>query len=287
MRTIDRLRYEFGVPIEYEEIRRGYYLTRNDFSFAILPPSREELMALCIVADLAQLMGDISVCKAIEALWTRVATGRSDVERSRVRERLLVEPEVLASLSGVNLLYLLVMCQQDNLLRVQYKSPWMHGNGVEYIGRFERVRANKGRLHVVCICADGSRVVLDSAFIQDMGVLSGDISHSLSSCPVACPDEAWYSGDGGWSGANTEVVEVTISAPASRYYGTQVWCRDQRDSWEGETLVRTFSSVVSVELAARLLSLGRAVVSIRPASILERLRTDVANLGRLYVDLES
>ena len=37
MRTIDRLRYEFGVPIDYDESNRGYYLTNPDFSFASLP----------------------------------------------------------------------------------------------------------------------------------------------------------------------------------------------------------------------------------------------------------
>ena len=41
MRTIDRLRYEFGVPIEYDESQRGYFLSNPNFSFASLPPGKD------------------------------------------------------------------------------------------------------------------------------------------------------------------------------------------------------------------------------------------------------
>ncbi len=286
MRTIDRLRYEFGVPIEYEEIHRGYYLTRADFTLAIPPASREELFVLCLALDLALFTGDTSIRGAIDALWARLAIGRSDVEREQFRERIIIEPVVALEESGIDLLRLLVICHREDLVRVRYRSPWLKGDGVDYVGRLVRIRVAHGRVHVLFVCSNGVHAVLNAAFIVSMVALPDDMPDGAALCPVGAPDEAWYSGDGEWSGGITEVVEVRIAAPASRYYGAQVWQPDQEDTWEGDTLVRRFSSAVSIELAGRILSLGRAVVSVKPDWVLEELRIDVANLRRLYAALD-
>ncbi len=281
MRTIDRLRYEFGVPIEYEDTHRGYYLTQADFTLSILPPSRDELFALCVVSDLATLFGDTSIRSVMDGLWTRVAIGRSDVERERVREKMVLEAQVVSHRTGVDMLQLLGMCHYETLMRVRYRSPWMQGDGVEYIGRFERMRVANARAHGIFVCVDGTQVVLNASFIVDVRVLNGQKADSMATCPALCPDDAWYAGHGRWSGSVTEAIEVTIAAPASRYYGAQIWQADQEDFWEGDTLTRRFSSVISVELAERILSLGRAIVSVRPEWVLEELKLDVANLSRL------
>lgn len=286
VRTIDRLRYEFGVPIEYEETYRGYYLTHADFTLSILPPSREELFALCLVSDLAVLLGDSSICTVIDALWARVALGRSDIERERVRERVVIEGQVLSHRPGIDLLRLLAMCHHDSLMRVQYRSPWMHGDGVEYIGRFERVRVANARAHAIFVCANGTRVVLNSSFIVGVDALKGEQDDLVAACPELCPDEVWYAGDGAWSGAVTEAIEITIAAPASHYYGAQVWHAAQEDVWDGDILRRRFPSAVSVELAERILGLRRAVVAVRPEWVLEQLKIDVANLTQLVTRLE-
>jgi biotin operon repressor len=281
MRTIDRLRYEFGVPIEYEDTHRGYYLTQSDYTLSILPPSREELLVLCLVSDLALLIGDTSVQGAMDAFWARVAMGRSDIERDRFRKRFKIEAQELSRMSGVDLLGLLVMCHQDHLVSVSYRSPWSDAGEIEYVGRFERVRVTHGRTHVLFACSDGTNVVLNASFIDSVKVVHNQNIEHLLGCPVRYPDGHWYAGDGGWSGATTELIEVSIAAPASRYYGSQIWHIAQEDSWDGETLIRRFPSVISAELAGRILSLGRAVVSVRPAAVLEQLQRDVENLNRL------
>lgn len=281
VRTIDRLRYEFSVPIEYDEIHRGYYLTKGDFTLAILPPSREEVLVLCALADVAQVVGDASVREALEGLWARIGAGRSDVQREKVRKHLLFEPGGKVQLHGVSVVSLLVMCCQERTVRVRYRSLRSVGGGVDYVGRFERIRVAGGSIHVLFVCADGERVVLNAAFIDEVRVVHGELAEQGRVCAVRHVDDEWYAGHGSWSGAATELVEVAIAAPASRYHGTQVWHAAQVDSWDGETLVRRFPSTVSAELAARLLGLGRAVVSVRPVWVLERLRVDVANLRRL------
>jgi len=275
------LRYEFGVPIEYDEMHRGYYLTKGDFTLAILPPSREELLVMCMLADFAQMLGDAAVGEALEGLWARLGAGRSDVQREAVRKRLLIEAGIATQLSGVTFVSLLVMCCQERPVKVRYRSPWRVGDGVEYLGRFERIRVADGCVHVMFVCSDGARLVLNAAFIDDVRGADGERAVGVDSGSVRVSDDEWYAGHGSWSGAATELVEVAIAPPASRYHGTQVWHAAQEDSWRGDTLVRRFPSAVSVELAARLLGLGRAVVSVRPRWILERLRVDVANLSRL------
>ncbi len=282
VRTIDLLRYEFGVPIAYEEAQRGYYLTQDDFSFIVLPPSREELLALCLLSDFAQMLGHSSIHDSVENLWTRIAAGRSDFQRDKVRDRISIEPEGSFRLSGVNLLTLITMCCHDCLARVNYRSPWMRADGIEYIGRFERVRVARGSIHLAFRCIDGRCVVLNAAFIAAMTVLTSVPQIAAFTSAESHPEERWYSGSGSWSGAATEIVEVTIAAPASQYYAAQVWHEAQDDSWEGGSLVRRFPTTVSAELATRLLGLGRALVSVRPGWVLRQFHTDIANLNRLY-----
>lgn len=281
VRTIDRLRYDFGVPIEYEEAQRGYYLTQDDFSLTVLPPSREELLALCVLSDFAQMLGDVSIHEAVERLWLRIAGDRPDIHRDQIRKRVSIDHEGAVRVSGINLLTLIVMCCHDYLTQVRYVSPWMNGDGVEYVGRFERVRVARGAIHLIFVGADGARRVLNASFIVAVTVLTSHVPVAGSESTESGSEDAWYSGSGSWSGAAVEMIEVTIAAPASRYYAAQVWHTAQEDSWEGSALVRRFPSAISVELAARLLGLGRAIVSIRPESVLEQLQEDIANLNRL------
>jgi biotin operon repressor len=281
VRTIDRLRYEFGVPIEYEEAQRGYYLTQDNFSLAVLPPSREELLALFLVVDCAQMLGHISIHEAVENLWIRIAAGRSDFQHDRIRERVSIDRDGSVRQSGVSLFSLIIMCCHDYVARIRYLSPWMSGDGVEYIGRFERVRVARGAIHLVFRCGDGKSVVLNAAFIGTIAVLTSEPAVVELVSAGSTPEEQWYSGGGSWSGTATEMLEVTIAAPASKYYATQVWHDAQEDSWEGNALIRCFPSVVSVELAARLLGLGRALVGVRPGWVLEQLHADISNLYRL------
>ncbi len=285
MRTIDRLRYEFGVPIEYDETYRGYFLTRPDFTLTTLPPSQEELLAFCLLADLGGRIGDRALSDAIDQLWGRISSGRSDVERARVQARISIEPELFFSSSTIGLLRLIVICHREDIVGVRYCPPRMAGDGFEYVGRFERVRILKRRIDTVFRCVSGVVMILHPAFIVNVRSVRGHASEFVGEqvsveAPV-CRDELSFFGQEEWAGTAPEMIEVKIAAPAAWYYSSQVWQADQEDAWDGDTLVRRFSSVVSVELVERLLSLGRAVLSIEPGWVVERLQEDVANLSRL------
>jgi hypothetical protein len=91
----------------------------------------------------------------------------------------------------------------------------------------------------------------------------------------------WLEGFGVWSGAKPVTIEISISAPASRYYAAQTWHPDQDDSWDGDTLIRRFPGTPSPELNRRILSLGQYVKDVKPASILDELTADVSHLSSL------
>lgn len=281
MRTIDRLRYQFGVPIEYDETHRGYYLTRSDFSLVVAPLGTEELLALSLLSELASFVDDTSLRSAVASLWARIASGRADLEIGRASERFSLEPQVMARAGGVELLRLLMMCHKGQLARVRYRSPWRNRETRQYVGRFDRVRFSGGIAYVKLVSADGGHVVLNTSFIAHVEELYDRPTNGHAVSAEMDHDELWYSGSGVWSGASAEFIEITIDAPQSRYYGAQIWQIDQEDRWEGERLIRRFSSTVSAELATRILGLGRAVVSVKPEWVLEKFRVDVAHLGRL------
>jgi len=285
MRTIDRLRYEFGVPIDYDESQRGYYLTNPDFSFASLPPGRDELVVMILLSELLGMIDDVSLHSAVSSLWARVTNGRSDLnyDLEKIRERFSSETTSVAKLADIDLVRLLILCHRGQPVSLRYRSPWRHDEDREYIGLFQRLHFSDGILYAMFEDArKGREIVLNVSFIKAIDELAelpqgSHIEHSRQD--VSKP--YWLEGFGVWSGAKPLTIEITIAPPASRYYAAQTWHPDQEDSWDGENLVRRFPGLPSPELNRRILSLGRFVKSVKPESIVSQLRDDVAHLSAL------
>lgn len=283
MRTIDRLRYEFGVPLEYDESNRGYFLTNPDFSFASLPPGRDELVALVLLSELAGMIDDPSLHEAVASLWTRITNGRSDVDHDleHIRQRFSSETTSVAKLADIDLVRLLTLCHRGQPVVVRYRSPWRHEEDREYGGLFERLHFSDGMLYALFKDGAGREVILNVSFIKEVREVS-EIPEALRVGSCDGPAKPfWLEGFGIWSGSKPEPIEITIAPPASRYYAAQVWHAEQEDSWSGERLVRRFPGIASPELTRRVLSLGRFVVSVKPDSILDQMRDDVAHLASL------
>jgi hypothetical protein len=123
--------------------------------------------------------------------------------------------------------------------------------------------------------------VLNVSFIKEIQEVN-ELPASLAGDEKEAPSKPyWLEGFGVWSGSKPETIEISIAAPASRYYAAQVWHVDQEDSWDGDVLVRKFPGIPSPELTRRVLSLGRFVVSVKPETILEQMSGDVDHLASL------
>jgi predicted DNA-binding transcriptional regulator YafY len=283
MRTIERLRDEFGVPLSYDESRRGYYLTNPDFTFAALPPGRDELVALLLLSELASMIDDEGLKHSVASLWTMLTNGRAGVgyDLETFRSRFSSETTSVARLADADLVGLLTLCNSGQLVSLKYRSPWRHDEDKEYAGQFERLHFSDGILYALFHEAGGRALVLNVSFIKD-------ITH-IDTLPAIQQHERvseksspfWLEGFGVWSGAKPQIIEVAIAAPASRYYAAQVWHPDQEDQWEGDILVRKFPGIPSPEVNRRILSLGRYVVRVQPESMYEQLAVDAGHLYQL------
>lgn len=283
MRTIDRLRYEFGVPIEYNESERGYYLTKDDFSFASLPPGRDELVVLILLSELLSMIDDASLQTAVDGLWTRVTNGRADLnyDLEHIRKRFSSDSTSVAKLADVDLVRLIGLCHRGQPVSLTYRSPWRHDTDKEYHGLFKRLHFSDGILYAMFEDSEGRSLVLNVSFMREIKEIDA-LPQRTATQDIEVPKSPhWLEGFGVWSGAKPETIEITIGAPASRYYAAQTWHPDQEDSWDGESLIRKFPGIPSPELNRRILSLGRFVLSIKPESILAQLSADVAHLGQL------
>lgn len=283
MRTIDRLRYEFGVPLDYDESSRGYYLTNPNFSFASLPPGRDELVALILLSEIASIIDDSSFHQALFSLWARITNGRADIDRDLdlIRSRFSSENASIAKLADGDLLRLLTLCHKGQLVVIRYRSPWRHTEDQEYGGCFDRIHFSDGILYALFKHASGHQTVLNVSFLKEIREVT-EIPASLREISNESPAKPyWLEGFGIWSGQKPETIEVTIAPPASRYYAAQTWHAEQEDTWNGEILVRKFPGVASPELTRRVLSLGRFVLGVKPAGLFEHLHEDVASLATL------
>jgi len=283
MRTIDRLRYEFGVPLEYDESQRGYYLSNPSFSFASLPPGRDELVVMILLSELLSMIDDASLQSALSGLWARITNGRSDltVDLEQLRARFSSDSTSIAKLADTDLVHLLYLCHTGQPVSLHYRSPWRHDADKEYNGIFQRVHYQDGILYAMFEEHRGRQLVFNVSFIKEI--------RELTELPKANVDERasestkpyWLEGFGIWSGAKPETIEITIAPPASRYFAAQSWHLDQEDSWDGENLIRRFPGIPSPELSRRILSLGRYVVSVKPEHVARQLEEDVTQLSRL------
>jgi predicted DNA-binding transcriptional regulator YafY len=283
MRTIDRLRYEFGVPMDYDESSRGYYLTNREFSFASLPPGRDELVALVLLSELATMIDDASLQDALSGLWARITNGRSDVDHDleHIRNRFSSETTSVAKLADIDLVRLLTLCHRGQLVTIRYRSPWRHDDDKEYGGVFERLHFSDGILYAMFKDQRERQLVLNVSFIKDIKEVAKLPPLGQGEEKEAPSKPYWLEGFGIWSGSKPETIEITIASPASRYYAAQTWHVDQEDQWDGDTLIRRFPGIASPELTRRVLSLGRFVLSVKPQVILEQMRDDVEHLSRL------
>jgi predicted DNA-binding transcriptional regulator YafY len=283
MRTIDRLRYEFGVPIEYDESNRGYYLTNSEFSFASLPPGRDELVALILLGELASMIDDGSLQEAVSSLWTRVTNGRADVDRDleHIRDKLSSETTSIAKLADIDLVRLLTLCHRGQLVVIRYRCPWRHDEDRYYGGMFERLHFSDGILYAMFRDQRARQLVLNVSFVKEVTEVSEVPSLSNGEEAELPAKPYWLEGTGIWSGRKPETIEITISSPASRYYAAQVWHVEQEDAWDGDRLIRKFPGIASPELTRRVLSLGRFVLSVKPQCVLELMRDDVCHLHGL------
>lgn len=283
MRTIDRLRYEFGVPIEYDESNRGYYLTNPHFSFAALPPERDELIALVLLRELSTIIDDSSIHDAISSLWIRLTNGRADMDGDleRMRTRFSVESAAVGRLPAIDVIRIITLCHEGHQVVLTYHSP-LDGRGAQaFEGVFERLHLRDGTLYALFKDTAMNRHVLNLSFVQ---AVDEGASASLRPLEATAPEAGrgvWPDGIGEWSGRSPEMIEVTLAPPGSRFYASQLWHADQKDSWDGDHLIRRFPATISLHLLCRVLSLGRYIVGVKPASIVEQLREDVRRLAHL------
>mgnify|MGYP000697293722 CR=1 FL=1 len=170
-------------------------------------------------------------------------------------------------------------------VRLTYRSPWRHTQDKIYEGQILNVRFSDGALYLRFLDSEGHTRILNASFVKSSEILKYDVKPPKnSSSPDLVKSENWFETFGVWSGENAEEIEIHIAAPASNYYSTQRWHEDQDDTWDGGSLIRKFPGIVSPELVRRVLSLGRHVIMISPATlqdlVVDESKLTIANLGK-------
>jgi hypothetical protein len=229
------------------------------------------------------MIEDPALHGAMGALWAQVTNGRADLncDLEHIKRRFSSDSTSVAKLADVDLVRLIGLCHRGQPVALTYRSPWRHEEDKEYQGIFRHLHLSDGIVYAMFEDQRGRQLVMNVSFVKQIQEVSEvkrerEVEGEQQSRPPH-----WLEGFGVWSGAKPETIEIKIGSPASRYYAAQTWHPDQEDSWDGEVLVRSFPGIPSPELNRRILSLGRFVLSVKPDSILEQLRTDVGHLQTL------
>jgi len=280
-RTIYRLRDEYLVPLEYDSSEKGYLLADPHYQMpSPLPAGRDELTALLLARDTIAALDAPDLKRDLDNLWTHLAAGNGAVARDLepLAEVFSADATVVGTVADAGLLKFVSAAAAGEHVRLTYRSPWRHTEDRTYTGRILRVHLSDGSLYLKFHDASGREMILNCTFIKSFTTLD----HSLELQPVKDPAqrgaENWLEGFGVWAGSAPVEIRVTIAPPASTYYGAQRWHDDQVDTWEAETLVRTFPGILSPELVRRVLSLGRYVSRIDPPELRRAVEAEVRAL---------
>jgi predicted DNA-binding transcriptional regulator YafY len=282
MRTIDRLRYEFGMPVEYDESLRGYYLTRHDFTLSQLPLNYEELVALLVMCELASLIDDSSLQSNTTSLWAKMTQGRVELgqELEKLKAHFCLDSNLVVKVRGLSFVELLTLCRRNQLVRVVYQMPLPDSVSSSYIGFLEKIYLSEGALKLMLRGATGRQIELHTSYITSIEELreipehpQGDAEDVMKSCQKP---EAELRNE-----RVVEMVEISIAAPAAHFFAMQRWHAQQEDTWDGNTLTRRFPGVISADVARRVLEVGRFIASVKPQELLDEILQDVSHLWSL------
>lgn len=263
-RVIYRLRDEYLVPIEYDASKRGYYLLDETYTLPeALPPGRDELIALLFAATILETLGLEDICKRLEGIYNAYAEKNGLVARdigpiSKVFSSELTE---IAEASEQGLLELANYASVGEELAVTYESPWSGKGQIHLRGKIKQVHFADGVLYARFLEESGKSYTLNSSFISKVEKLETKISI------IEQGEDNFLAGLGVWADEEIVEIRVCISPPAAQYYATKTWHISQSDSYDGDTLVRTFKSAISPELVRKLLSIGEFLTDVKPKSL--------------------
>ena len=283
-RTIYRVRDELMIPFDYDASMKGYYLTSRNFKLPeMLPPGKDELVALLLARELVSQLDAPDLHQQLSSLWFQMSRSNS-----RLNAELLQFVDVFSSdstaigiMADGGLLDYIAAAQAGEAIRLRYQSPWRHTEEREYLGRVLRVHFSDGSLYILFEDDEGKQRILNAAFVRKFEIV--DISLPPRTVRVDDSGAAnWLQGFGIWAGERLEDVEIRIAPPAARYYAAQRWNDRQEDTFDGDILVRRFPAMLSPELVRRLLSLGRHLVGISPEGLREKVREEVEGVRRLF-----
>jgi predicted DNA-binding transcriptional regulator YafY len=274
-RIITRLKDEFGFPIDYDSSYKGYYLTNPFFSMDSLPPGKDELTALILLRNLANLIDAEDLKNKLDDVWLSFSSLNpgyiKDLEQ--LAHYFTSDSTVVARLSDIGLLDFLNAACRGESIELMYKSPWRHDTEKCYRGRLFRVHYSDGNLYLLLNDEEGKARVLNASFVRQMKVLNETVSIPPKTDHGS---KNWLEGFGVWAGEEVEEIEIHVLPPAAEYYAAQKWHEEQVDSWHDETLIRKFRGIISPEVVRRILSLGSYVGEVRPQKLKEMVKSEIS-----------
>jgi predicted DNA-binding transcriptional regulator YafY len=277
-RMIRKLRHEYGAPLEFDYVKRGYYLTVPDYSLPVIEVSdKDELAALLVARDLVATVDADDLLVELNKVWERVSPKGSTLVRDleALSKKYSSDLTVVGDLADRGVLEFVQAAYAGESIKMTYKSPWSHKQPKELKGKIEHVHFSDGHLYLNFLEVDGRNRILNCSFIKEYEVINEDLEFA----PANGVEENWKEGFGIWSGGDIVEVKVTIKAPAAEYYAAQRWHDAEKNEMEGEYLRKTFPSILNPELERRLLSIGEFLVDVEPEELKESVRVTLTKMS--------
>jgi predicted DNA-binding transcriptional regulator YafY len=275
---------EYGLPIKYSTSEKGYYLTDPDFKLDVLPPGKDELVALFLLKDAAESLDAEDLNNSIDLLWRSITSGNKSL-RNDLRKLTQVfssDFTAVGTMADLGILDLLNAASTGETVELEYESPWRHNKPKKYIGKIEHVHLSDATVYLLFKEHTGRSIVLNASNILSFQIVTENppssaepIAHSQSLADA----KNWLSGFGIWANEEMHSVEIDISSPASKFYSKQRWHPAEENIQNDGFITKKFQSIISPELVRRILSIGSYIRDIRPKALKDMVTEELRKMS--------
>ncbi len=240
VRCIERLRDEYGFPVEYDSSEKGYFLTNLAFDFQSLPPGKDELTALFLMRDLSRVIDAPDLRERLDNVWLSCVGSDSTLTRDleRLSEYFSSDLTSVSELSDLHVLALVNYAAVGEHVRITYQSPWRHTEEKTYDGKINKIHFSDGALYILFEELH-REIILNATFVREIIVLPEPVKFDAKR---EKDDHNWLEGFGVWANEEMHTIEIEIAHPAAQYFAKQRWHVDEENVLTEQSLIKRFPS---------------------------------------------
>ncbi len=274
-RDIDYLKYELDAPIGYNQARKGYFYTEENYKMPAINVSESDLFAICIAERALKQFEHTPLHSKLQSVFDRIGDSipsSTTVDPAWIDDRIFFNPEPCAVMDPQIWEKLATALRTNKRLKISHLSPGQTGVTERLVDPYHMIYF-KGEWYLSSFCHNRSS-------IRTFGVSrikKADVTDESFVMPKEFSRDKMFGDRMGiiWKKESYR-VSVQFTPAVAPFIKERKWHPRQvvKDHKDG-SLTLSFNTIHLNEVKDWILSYGRNAKVIEPKSLIERISSDL------------